>query len=116
MSRCQVNHFLIYKNNDSNVINFTEDKKTQRKLKNRMSAQNTRDRKKLMFDELNKKVEILSAENESLRKHNQNLEGMLRKLVTEINTKTESPKLEAGHPESEELCISLNGKTNGPCL
>lgn len=69
----------------------TEEKMYRKKLKNRVAAQTSRDRKKAHMDELESTVSILSQEVESLKKQNSSLTSentLLRQQLLDAQTTT----------------------------
>lgn len=60
-------------------------KKIRRKIKNKISAQESRRKKKEYMDALERKVEILQSENSEYRKKIENLEDNNDSLLTQLN-------------------------------
>lgn len=87
-------------------------KEEQRRIKNRHSAQFSREKRRLELEELNKKVEMLTMENSILREYNRNLQGAMRKLAG-MRTGSLSG-LKADQSESEVLEVSLMWRRFGP--
>lgn len=64
----------------------TEEKLMRRKLKNRVAAQNARDKKKVKMDEMEETIRLLEQKNRALTKQNEQLQAENQRLLAENET------------------------------
>lgn len=83
-----------------------EEKLMRRKMKNRIAAQNARDRKKVRMDHLEVTIKELQEENKKLQLENKKLKEQTKQLVEENNKLKSSTNLKRKLNDVEENCGS----------
>lgn len=90
-----------------------EEKMMRRKLKNRVAAQNARDKKRLKMDEMEEKLKHLEDENKRISQENSNLIALNKRLMEENQALTSSSSTLPPSPPPSELAPSSPA---GSCL
>ncbi|CAB4005647.1 Cyclic AMP-responsive element-binding 3 1 [Paramuricea clavata] len=85
-------------------------KKVRRKLKNKISAQESRKRKKYHLENLEKRVHLLGSENESLKKKLEKQNQSLRSLTFQLS------KLKSIGAREKSISYQNQGTQTGTCL
>ena len=85
-----------------------EEKMMRRKLKNRVAAQNARDKKRMKMDDMEKAIRQLQQQNKILAKQNEDLLALNRRLMAENTTLKSAP--------SQTTVVVKQEETEIPCL
>uniref|UniRef100_A0A1B0CFP9 X-box-binding protein 1 n=1 Tax=Lutzomyia longipalpis TaxID=7200 RepID=A0A1B0CFP9_LUTLO len=85
-----------------------EEKIERKKMKNRMAAQTSRDRKKIKMDNMETTIKILSEENKQLNKRNAYLEERLKELERRLGGIYDGLTIDTQSGNVQEKAMALN--------